>query len=617
MVRSKTARFVALVGIFTLIAAACSTKTTNGGGSAQKGGILRIQAKTQRWTDSFDPSGEYLGAAQGMMSNLLTRSLLGYRHIAGVKGNETIPDLATDTGTISADGLSWKFTLKAVKFGQPINRLVKPSDILYSFQRIATKSVAAQYGFYYLPTVVGMQDFLDGKATTITGIVIDDAAGTIEFKLTKPTGDFNYRLSMPATAPIPPEVGKCFEKAGEYGKYLIATGPYQFVGINSIIPTSCATLKASGGASGFDPSASGHMKLERNPNYDPSTDTVEAREALFDGLDLETNSNVDDIFAKIQRNEVDAEFAKEPPQILQLATTTLKGQIHALDGDRTWYFSMNLTEPPFDDVHVRRAMNFVIDRAALLRLAGGSIAGTIAGHDFPPSMLQGRLATYAPFASPGNTGDVTKAMAEMKLSKYDTNKDGTCDAAACKGVYGLTEDAPPFSDYVATVKADFAKVGVSMDIHAIADSYPTAQDVSKKIPFFMGGGWGKDYADLFTYAFPLFYGPSILATGNSAYPLVGLSAKQAHDYKADYPAGGVASVDADIDACSAKSGALRLDCWAALDQKLTFDVAAWIPYRFANNVNTTSTAVTKYEFDQSFGEMAFAHMAVDKTKQVG
>jgi peptide/nickel transport system substrate-binding protein len=606
---------LAVLAILALLVAACSSKPkTGGGGTAQTGGTLRIQVKTFRWTDAFDPSGEYLGYAWGLYSNMLVRTLLGYRHVAGDAGNQTIPDLADGQPTVSADGLNYTFKIKSgIKFGPPINREVVAKDFVYSFERIAKKSVAAQYAGYYKGVIKGLNEYADGKASTISGITTPDPH-TISFALTKPTGDFNYRMAMPATGPIPQEVGKCFEKAGEYGKYIISTAGYMLEGVDKIDPTSCATLKAKA-PTGFDPSASGHLTLVRNPNYDASTDTKEARENFVDGLTMNANANVDDIFNKILADQVDAEKANEPPNIIQRASTDLKNQVHAFGGDRNWYFSMNLLEKPFDDVHVRRAMNYAMDRQALLRLSGGPITGSIAQADFPQSLLMGRLADYKPWGP--DTGDLTKAQAEMKLSKYDTNKDGKCnESSACKGVEGLTEDAPPFSDYVPTVKDAASKLGITMNIKVVADSYPTAQDVSKRVPFFMGGGWGKDYADLYTFAYPLFDSATIVPTGNSDYPLVGLTAQQAKDFKAGpYPAGGVANVDADIAACGLKSGNARLDCWAALDKKLTFDIAAWIPYRDATNIDTTATTVTKYVFDQFSGEMAFSHIAIDASKQ--
>ena len=66
--------------------------------------------------------GEYLGEAWGIMSNLLVRTLVGYRHVPGAAGNEVIPDLATDTGQVSADGLTYTFTLKdGIMFGPPLS----------------------------------------------------------------------------------------------------------------------------------------------------------------------------------------------------------------------------------------------------------------------------------------------------------------------------------------------------------------------------------------------------------------------------------------------------------------------------------------------------------------
>ena len=53
------------------------------------------------FTGGFDPTGEYLGAAQGIMGNLLIRTLLTYNHVVGAPGNIVVPDLATNLATSS------------------------------------------------------------------------------------------------------------------------------------------------------------------------------------------------------------------------------------------------------------------------------------------------------------------------------------------------------------------------------------------------------------------------------------------------------------------------------------------------------------------------------------
>ena len=55
-----------------------------------------------------------------------------------------------------------------------------------------------------------------------------------------------------------------------------------------------------------------------------------------------------------------------------------------------------------------------------------------------------QLKGYAPYGN--GSGDVKKAMAEMKLSKYDTNKDGLCDASVCKTIFHRARRQSPAGD---------------------------------------------------------------------------------------------------------------------------------------------------------------------------
>src|SRR5213078_3136749 len=122
---------------------------------------------------------------------------------------------------------------------------------------------------YYDGTITGMNGPVDKPAQdiSISGITTPDDS-TIVFHLQKPTGDFLYRLAMPATAPIPEEVGKCFTKAGDYGRDVISSGPYMIKGEDKLNTSSCSTIKP---ISGFDPTK--FMTIVRNPSYDASTDS--------------------------------------------------------------------------------------------------------------------------------------------------------------------------------------------------------------------------------------------------------------------------------------------------------------------------------------------------------
>lgn len=84
-----------------------------------RGGVYRVGvASPFGFTSGFDPSGEYYNVGFNIYSNLLLRTLVGYRHVAGAAGNELVPDLATEVPSPTDDGLTYTFHLKpAVEFG--------------------------------------------------------------------------------------------------------------------------------------------------------------------------------------------------------------------------------------------------------------------------------------------------------------------------------------------------------------------------------------------------------------------------------------------------------------------------------------------------------------------
>jgi peptide/nickel transport system substrate-binding protein len=177
------------------------------------------------FTDSFDPTGEYLVFPLGIYSNLMIRTLAGYNHVAGPAGNKLVPDLAVSLPKPTNGGKTYTFQLKpGIKFGPPVSRAVTSKDVLYAFERLAKPKDGGQYSFYYT-VIKGFTAYGVGKAKAISGIQTPNDS-TIVFNLTQPAGDFLYRLAMPATGPIPEEVAGCFEgKPGQYGRAVVSTGP--------------------------------------------------------------------------------------------------------------------------------------------------------------------------------------------------------------------------------------------------------------------------------------------------------------------------------------------------------------------------------------------------------
>jgi peptide/nickel transport system substrate-binding protein len=600
-----------------LVAAACGGGGGGGGGNrgnaapAQRGGVFRTALDDFGLTGGFDPTGEYVSIAFNSFHALL-RTLVGTKFTGGTEGNKLFPDLASAMPTISSDGLTYTFKITPnIKFGPPVNRVITSKDIEYAFERINTVSLVAQYGTYYCGVIKGMDCKAKSPAPISGGIETPDDT-TIVFHLEQPTGDFLYRLAMPATAPIPQEVAKCFTKAGDYGRYVISSGPYMIKGSDQLDTSSCSAMEP---ISGFDPSK--RLIMVRNPNYDQGSDDL--RSNFVDGIQIVVDTNVSDIFNRVESGSLDASYVNQPPKTVlarYLTDPDKRKLLHADSSDQTWYITMNLGEPPFDDLHVRKAANLIMDKAAILQAWGGAVWGQIATHIMPPTVLGNQLTqSYDPYGSNGFHGDLTEAQAEMKQSRYDSDRDGVCDAPQCKNLVIVSRNVAPFTDMEPVVTSSLAKIGIEVRPRELSTSaaYQTIQTIKNRIPIAMHPSWIKDYADPFTFAYILFAGRAINPTGNVNYSLVGMTQKQAADFGVQYPSGGtIPTVDTDVDTCEKLAGddPARTTCWVNLDKRLMEQVVPWVPYLWSNNITILTPTVTRYVYDQSSSYISLPQIAV-------
>src|SRR5213078_4263003 len=174
------------------------------------------------------------------------------------------------------------------------------------------------------------------------------------------------------------------------------------------------------------------------------------------------DTNNDDIFNKIKAGDLQDEAGAQPsPKVIReyVTSSSLKHLLKLNSGDRTWYITMNLTQAPFDDIHVRKAMNWIIDKPALIQAWGGPTYGKIANHIVPDTLFTNHLAEFVPYRTPGDHGSVEKAKAAMKGSKYSTGSSGMCDASACKNVLLVSDTRGVDPGMVATIEQDAKKIG--------------------------------------------------------------------------------------------------------------------------------------------------------------
>jgi hypothetical protein len=238
---------------------------------------------------------------------------------------------------------------------------------------------------------------------------------------------------------------------------------------------------------------------------------------------------------------------------------------------------------------------------------GGPSTGLIATHITPDAILGNKIKGYAPYGT--GKGDVAKAKAEMKLSKYDTNHDGVCDGKACK-VFTITGDRAPEKAFVPALEQSMKAIGLVLNDRVLKDAYTPIGMPKSNVPFSTRPGWTKDYADAYAFFGANFDGRAITPQGNANRGLVGITPAQAKKLGVKGSVASIPSVNKDLDKCQATLEQARLVCYAALDKKLMTQVVPWVPWIWSSYDSLISKNVTKWDFDQFGATTAYAHVAV-------
>jgi peptide/nickel transport system substrate-binding protein len=606
-------KLVTVTAVVGLLAASCggggsSTSNNPTAQTPKKGGILNI-AQLGDVTAAFDPQKEYYQVSFLYYQCCLLRTLLSYNGLDSAHdGNSLQPDLATGTPEVSSDGLTWTFHLKSgIHYAPPMQDVeITAPDIIRALEREFTPAVAAGYGFYYT-VIAGSADFSSGKADTVSGLTAPDPH-TLQVQLSEPAGDLGFRFALPATAPIPPSpsdptavLGVATGHDDDYGRFLVASGPYMFKGSESLDFSQPA--KDQTAVAGYVPNKS--YDLVRNPTWDASSDNL--RKAYVDEITAQLGGENAVLDQKVQANEVDMvlDSSAPDPQFLQKFKTdpTLKDRLHIDQTQGNYYATMNLGTPPFDNIDVRKAVNLAIDKDGFRRIGGGPDIGELAGHFLPDSLLADQLKDYNPYATPGGKGadnpqGLEAAKAEMKLAtQYDTNGDGVCDVDACKSVLTVANNQPKSREASALIQQNLAAIGIELDIKYFTQSaaYGKIFDPKNQIAFTTGwAGWLKDYPDAFTFFYPVMYGPNILDAYNTNYSMVGATPAQMTKY--GYAVKTVPSMDEQIKKCFPLTGTERITCWSDADKYLMENIVPIIPLLFSNSVYITSDRIVNYTY---------------------
>jgi len=623
---------IAAVAVLTLVAVACGGNEGGGGTSPtpsqalQKGGILQVESDGDVFL-GFDPQTEYYQSSFQIFRCCLLRTLLSYNGLdAQHQGTQLFPDLATAMPEVSEDQLTWTFHMKqGLYYAPPLQDVeITSHDIMRALIRTATPAVGASYGFYY-SIIEGFDEYSAGKADTITGLETPDDY-TLIVHLNEPAGHLPFMFAMPTTAPLPPNpddpravLGIAEGHDTDFGHYLVASGPYMWEGTENL--DFSLPVKDQPQITGWQPNKL--WTIVRNPSWDPSTD--ELRKAYIDGITVTiTPGGANQVLEKkVIANESDVVMENGiAPSILRQFNTdpALKNRIFINPGTSNYYYTMNLGMPPFDDLHLRRAIQFAVDKAGLLRVSGGTATGTIATHfvnDVLMTLSDGTnvMEGYDPYATPDDLGadspeGLASAKAEMAQSVYDTDQDGICDAPECKDVLTLGSNDPSAAAGHALLQQNMEAIGITLDLKELggATIYSKIVAPANKIPFTLSAGWMMDWPDAYTYMLPIAYGPSILDNGNSNYSMIGATPEQMKKY--GYSITDVPSMDDKIQACVPLTGDERINCFAEADKYLTEDIASIITYVFSNTIQIVSERVQNFTYSAFDQQMAYDQIAL-------
>jgi peptide/nickel transport system substrate-binding protein len=618
----KAVRLAAVVAVLALVAAACggngpsnNNPSGSSGETPQQGGTLHL-AQTSDVSSAFDPQKEYYQVSWSYYKCCLARTLLSTKPTPIEQGGgELQPDLATDLPTVSDDGLTYTFTIKpGIHYSPPLQDVeVTAQDFIRALEREADpKASSGGYPFYY-SVIDGFDDFGAGKADSIAGLSAPDDH-TLVVKISEPAGDMPWRFTMPATAPIPPNpsdpsapLGVAEGHTTNYGRFLVSTGPYMFEGSENL--DFSVPAKDQDTVAGYVPGR--QIVLVRNPSYDPSTDGL--RPAYPDRIETTIGGDTEDLYNKVETGDVDYVVDAHPPAnvLQQYATNPDKQQyLHTYPQNANYYISMNLGVPPFDDIHVRKALNWVFDKAGSIQLSGGALTGSVEEHIFPDGLINNELKDYAPYATDGSHGDLEKAKAEMALSKYDSNGDGVCDDPVCQNVIALGVQQDPGPRRMALFTQNLAGIGIEITPKALDGPVIYSKCISSPEQFGLCVyvGWVQDYADAYTFGPPLFDSSSLYPACCN-YSLLGASADQLSKW--GYPAGTtVPNVGDKMKECAAiPVGDERFTCWANFDKYMMEDVVPWVPVTFTNENDITSSRVINYSYDYAQGQASLDSFA--------
>ncbi|PWE55721.1 peptide ABC transporter substrate-binding protein [Metarhizobium album] len=391
-----------------------------------RGGTMTLAAVSAAGT--IDPMINYT-AQFWQIYQMTYDGLVKFKQAGGTDGFEIVPAIAEAIPQAENDGKTYVFKIrKGIMFSN--GKEVTPSDVLASFQRIFKVKGPTTGSFY--GGIVGADKCIETAETCTLegGVIADDAAGTVTINLTAPDAEFFSKLAVPHASILP------------------ADAPLADAGTTPIPGTGAYFFES------YNPNE--QLVMKRNPHFkewsvDAQPDGF-ADEVIYKfGLTEEAAINA------IINGQLDWLYDTPPADRLPEIGSKYASQIKIDPLAALWYAPMNTNLAPFNDVRVRQAVNYALDRDSLVGLFGGEVLAQPTCQILPPD-FPGHVDDCIYTKEPGPTWaepDMEKAMQLVEESGTKGQKVTVIaeDNAVARGIGTYIQSVLSELGYDASMKA--------------------------------------------------------------------------------------------------------------------------------------------------------------------
>jgi peptide/nickel transport system substrate-binding protein len=501
-----------------------------------KGGTLRVNTANNDFQFT-DPGLAYDTLAWTMLYT--TQMLLvNFPEKNGQAGSVLYPEAATSFPTVSKDGKTYTWHIRpGLKFSD--NTPVTAAAYERAWERNLSPKMGSPVGVndQFQSVVVGAQDFLDGKATKISGIT---ASGlTLTFHLTKPNPTFTSYFGMQWFGAVKPDMAYTETGLDTYP----SAGPY-YIQSRDV----------------------GRTLVEaRNPYYKGS------RPANPDKIVWTMNTDQDQGLLQVKSGQVDLDTSGPPPTsnaALETQYGVNKTRFFVGGSSCVLYWAFNTTRAPFNSLKARQAVNWALDRPAMVRIFGKL------GAKRSDQILVPGVPGYKPYNLYAFRG------ANIAVAKK-------IDPSLAGQTVTVFHSLSSIAINIAQIASfNLSKIGMSTKDKPVPGSIYYKTLGNKGVDFDLArAGWCADYFDPFDYVNVNLDGRSIQESNNVNFAYMNS-----------------ASLNKLMDAAANLTGSARAAAYQKLDYTIMKDYAPWVPYTIINGVFFVSARVHNYVYSSYFAE---------------